>query len=267
MSFVYEKGQKVYFQGIDAVIETIISVKDDVKYLCRVSGAALPMLLSHSQITLNKTQHDLFFNKKAPHFLAVDEFYKDPDFIRALALQQDFEPNTRWYKGLRTKSRFLWPWLKEEFERLLGVEITDWLNQIANGCFQMTGYNDPLVWHSDSQTYAAAIYLTPDAPVGSGTSFWRDKKYFCRRPPTHELEIQKFKSEDDVRTADSEIYNQYNILHGDNWELVDRVGAIYNRLVIWDAKIIHSASSYEGLVSDDPKKSRLVQLFFFNIRK
>jgi hypothetical protein len=68
-------------------------------------------------------------------------------------------------------------------------------------------------------------------------------------------------------TADSEIYNQYNILHGDNWELVDRVGAIYNRLVIWDAKIIHSASSYEGLVSDDPKKSRLVQLFFFNIRK
>jgi regulation of enolase protein 1 (concanavalin A-like superfamily) len=57
-----------------------------------------------------------------------------------------------------------------------------------NGVFQITSGNDPLVWHSDSQDYAAAIYLTKDGPTNAGTSFWKDKKYGCRRPPSHSLE-------------------------------------------------------------------------------
>ena len=46
----------------------------------------------------------------------------------------------------------------------------------------------------------------------------------------------------------------------------DRVGGVYNRLVLWDAKMIHTASSYEGLSGSDATHSRLVQLFFFSIQ-
>ena len=46
------------------------------------------------------------------------------------------------------------------------------------------------------------------------------------------------------------------------YEKVDEVGNVYNRLVLWDAQLIHAASEYFG---DNPENSRLFHLFFFNI--
>jgi hypothetical protein len=42
--------------------------------------------------------------------------------------------------------------------------------------------------HHDTQSYAAAVYLTPDAPPQSGTSLWRDRVHGCRRQSDHPLE-------------------------------------------------------------------------------
>ncbi len=194
------------------------------------------------------------FHRKTPALLVVDDFYRDPDAVRALALGAEYEADLRYFKGKRSKKKFLFPWVKEEFERLLRVNITDWMAQPANGSFQKTTAEDPLVWHSDTQSYAAAIYLTPN-PYGfhlqSGTSFWQDNKFLCRRPPTDPV-------------AYAQVYGEYNLLHPDNWNLVDRVGSVYNRLVLWDAQLIHSATSYEGFTPESP---RLVQLFFFNVAR
>lgn len=201
------------------------------------------------------------FNTHIPHILIIDDFYKNPDEIKVQALAQKFEEDERFYKGKRSPYKHLLPYVKEEFERLLGVTITDWLGQPMNGIFQITSGNDPLVWHSDNQDYAAAVYLTPDAD-DMGTSFWRDKKYGCRRPPNHPMEEDKrqMANEDEMQNMCNEIYSEYNLTHPDNWGLVDKVGAVYNRLVLWDAKLIHSASQYGD-------KERLVQLFFFSIEK
>ena len=193
------------------------------------------------------------FSRRSPHILIVDNFYKEPDKIREHALTLKYGENLKFYKGLRSNTRFLLPYVKEEFQRLLNVEINDWLNQNANGLFQKTLKKDPLVFHSDGQDYAAAIYLTPDLPPSMGTSFWRHKLTNCRRPPNHPLENKTINP--------SVVYNDNTILNQDAWELVDRVGSIYNRLVIWDAKLIHSASEYSE------ETERLVQLFFFNIKR
>ena len=40
----------------------------------------------------------------------------------------------------------------------------------------------------------------------------------------------------------------------------DKIGSVYNRLVIWDGKMIHSATMYGEF-------PRLVHLFFFNVKK
>jgi len=198
------------------------------------------------------------FRRRTPSLLVVDDFYQDPDAIRDVALEAHYEEDLRYFKGIRSKQKFLFPWVKEEFERLLGVRISDWLDQPANGSFQKTTGADPLVWHSDTQNYAAAIYLTPvtresmlDDRVDAGTSFWRHVMNGHRKPPT-----------DPVTYADT--YSEYNLTHPDAWELVDRIGSVYNRLVLWDAQLIHSASSYEGFTSESP---RLVQLFFFNVAR
>lgn len=183
----------------------------------------------------------MMFNRSTPTILVSDDFYTDPDRVRSHALAQDFSADNRYFKGKRS-SGVLYPYVKEEFERLLGVPISGWLNE-PNGCFQLTSPDDPLVWHSDGQDYAGAIYLTKDDDQ-MGTSFWRNKTVGCRRPPqdTHEH---------------AHVYSEHNLTHPDDWELVDRVGSVYNRLVLWDAKLIHSATQY--------RSERLVQLFFFNV--
>jgi hypothetical protein len=185
------------------------------------------------------------FNRKRPDILVVDGFYKYPESIISSANKMQFRDNIQWYKGSRS-DRHLLPYVKEEFERLLGVQITDWLDQPVNGCFQKTTANDPLVYHADSQDYAAAVYLTKDAD-DYGTSFWKDISYGYRVEPEN-IEHK------------NNILNPTTFTNGDNWKLVDKVGGVFNRLVLWNAKMIHSASMYGD-------RERLVQLFFFNVAK
>jgi len=43
---------------------------------------------------------------------------------------------------------------------------------------------------------------------------------------------------------------------------VDTVGNVYNRLVLFNARMIHAASEYFGTTKED---GRLFQLFFFDL--
>lgn len=263
----FVEGQHVLFLNLLSVIKKVNGKKYYVQYSKQLDLCAWANEESLSHVT-NVVVPSSLFVRRMPHLLVVDNFYKNPDEIRQIALAQEYAPNAKSYKGKRSFDRFLLPGVREEFMRLLGCEISDWLTQKVNGVFQITGFTDPLVWHSDHQNFAAAIYLTPDAPPGAGTSFWRDRKYGCRRPPPHALEQLRFPedTEEDTKKKHDEIYSEYNLLHPDNWELVDKVGGVYNRLVLWDAQLIHSASSYEAFVDAvSADKSRLVQLFFFTV--
>lgn len=235
-------------------------------YYAAVGGAGQKMWIRATDLHPTPAAPKIIFNRRSPHLLVVDNFLKDPDVVRQFALDQRFVESPQFYKGKRTTETFLWPGLKEEFERLLQRPIDNWLSVgSANGCFQITGHNDPLVWHSDNQVNAAAIYLTPNAPVGAGTSFWRSRASGCRRPPDHPLESYRFSSHQEIEKAMELTYgNGENLTRPEPWELVDRVGGVYNRLVIWDSKLIHSASSYDGIDGAAPENSRLVQLFFFD---
>lgn len=191
----------------------------------------------------------LMYHRRSPALLVVDDFYRDPEAVRRLALEQEYAADLRYFKGKRSTKNFLFPYVKEEFERLMQKGIRDWMGQTANGCFQKTTEKDPLVWHSDGQDYAAAIYLTP-GNTDVGTSFWAYQPTGDRRPSP------------DPAVYDQQ-YSKFNLTHPDNWQLVDRIGSVMNRLVIWDAKLVHSASSYGGFKG---AKARLAQLFFFNVQ-
>lgn len=181
------------------------------------------------------------FHRHSPSLIVVDDFYEDPDQVREIALAQTYVRDLRYFKGERSTERFLWPYLREHFARLLGKPVTAWLEHEANGVFQKTTDADPLVYHHDTQAYAGAVYLTP--PVTQGTSFWR---HACgvRKAPVDPV-------------AASIVYSDKELVNGENWYLVDQIDGIYNRLVIWDAQLIHSASAYGPT-------PRLVQLFFFD---
>lgn len=178
------------------------------------------------------------WQKKSASILVVDDFYDDPDAVRTFALEQEYGADLRYFKGERSTERFLWPYLREEFARLLGKEITAWTEHGMNGVFQKTTASDPLVYHFDGQTYAGAVYLNPKSE--SGTSFYRQLGTGERRSP--------------------EIPDASHYTDDFAWDHVETVAGLYNRLVIWDAKLVHSAQSY----AEFDIEPRLVQLFFFD---
>ena len=105
----------------------------------------------------------------------------------------------------------------------------------------------------------------PSAARCAGTSFWRDRSYGCRRRPSHPLEADRLGStRSGQAAAEGVVYDSANLVQPDNWELVESVAGLYNRLVIWDASLIHSATSYAEFSETGAAPTRLVQLFFFD---
>jgi Family of unknown function (DUF6445) len=262
----FTPGQVVRFAGVDAVVVEAGQHNGEAGYLVESGEVRLPVWVPAAVLADHQRGGggaDVFA-KAVPHILAVDNFFSNPDEIRAIALAQEYVEDLSRYKGSRSKHRFLWPHMREELGRLLGKPVSNWLNLDMNGVFQQTSYLDPLVWHHDAQSYAAAVYLTPDAPPSSGTSFWRDRVHGCRRRPDHPFEHERL-GDDQAAAAGSVVYDLYNIEHGDNWELMESIAGLYNRLVIWDAALFHSATTYDHFTADGTAPTRLVQLFFFDI--
>jgi hypothetical protein len=261
----FQIGEVVCFAGADSVVSEVGERGGEKAYLIENGECRLPMWVPETILQSHqRAPVDSQFTGRSPSVIVVDDFYQNPDEVRALALAQEYGSDLRYYKGLRTSERFLWPHMREEFGRLMGRPITEWLGHGANGIFQQTNVDDPLVWHHDTQGYAGAVYLTPDAPPSAGTSFWRDRTHGCRRRPSHPLETARLGSAAAVAAAESVVYDSENIVQPDNWELVESVAGLYNRLVIWDASLIHSATSYTEFSDAGAAPTRLVQLFFFD---
>ena len=175
----------------------------------------------------------------------VDNFYADPFAVRQHALSLEFNNDLRFYKGLRTSNCQRGPEIKSSFEQIIGEPITVWDEHLYNGCFQITTAEDPQVYHCDQQRWAAMIYLTPAAPFQSGTRLHIHKETWL----THGNE---------PNIGDAFKGGFYD---STKFDTVADVGNVFNRLVIMDAKHIHSAGTYFG---NSKETGRLIQLFFFD---
>jgi len=176
----------------------------------------------------------------------VDNFYEDPYALREFALKQEFQNDLRFYKGKRTENVYHTPQIRQRFEEIMGVKTRDFPGQgTMNGVFQYCTPEDLLVHHHDGQTWAAMIFLTPDAPFETGTSFYRHKQtgITLADPPK------------------SDVYSMHGFYDRTKFELIDQIGNVFNRLVIFDARCLHSATQYFGTKKED---ARLFQIFFFD---
>jgi hypothetical protein len=197
------------------------------------------------------------YNTNDKRFFVVDNFYQDPHQVREFALKQTYFEGEG-AVGFRTRKQYLFEGLKERFEDIMGVKIQDhtlegqgWYDVGINGRFQYCTAGTPSVYHCDSQKWAAVIYLTPDAPPVGGTSFLRHK----------ETKIYHNSQIDWSTGVGEKVFNQKTFLDGSPYEMVDTVGNIFNRLVIFDGGLIHSGINYFGW---DLHSSRLFHIFFFS---
>ena len=130
--------------------------------------------------------------------------------------------------------------IKSFIENLLGAKIKSFSIQTeSNIAEDLIGVSGSI---TGSNLYYANIFLTPDAPLQSGITFFKSRKNNSRKftPGVH-------KSEERDMTQ---------------FDLVDRIGNVFNRLVIWKAELLHSPSCYFGNNKDN---GRLVQKITFEL--
>ncbi len=138
--------------------------------------------ISNNEILNNKIINNDIVRNFEQNIIVIDNFYNNPDEIRNYALTLTYEmPENHGAVGYRCQSgRKIQDGTKELFEKLLhksipdGNNIGEW-NYTTNGCFQWCNASVPIVYHSDTQQYAAILYLTPDTPPQCGTSIYRHK--------------------------------------------------------------------------------------------
>ncbi len=187
--------------------------------------------------------------------LIIDDFYKNPDEVRAFALAQEFSQHGN-YPGQRTR-----PFLAENVKnsisdiiRPYAGEVTSWGDD-STGSFQYTTARDRSWIHSDDTTdWAAVLYLTPNAPISAGTGIFKHK----------ETGVNRWRSSEHT---DSENSQAPGVLHSQDftkWEMVDRLGNVYNRMVLYKGDLFHVSLDYFG---NDKEDGRLFQVFFFNTEK
>lgn len=192
--------------------------------------------------------------------VAVDNFLANPDELRRFALGLEYREDLRYYRGRRSTTRLLWPGLKEAFEGLLNRRVTLWEGHGTNGVFQYCVGGDQIVYHSDEQRYAGAIYLTPNAPPPTGTTLIRSSVTKGRTAAESKALGDANGTDNPIGWYERQMYAG-KLLDGTAWEPVDNIGNVYNRLVLWDARMAHHATAYFG---DNLTNARLFQLFFFD---
>ena len=186
-----------------------------------------------------------------PTFLVVDDFYDDPDAVRARALALPYSrPSGVNYPGLTAMTPDPIEPIMRTFSRLLGdIDITCRRDE---GAFRITTAADmdtrTSLVHVDTPDFSAIIHLS-EGP-GEGTHFYRHRK----------LGIERVSEEDNAR-AEVRALIEADTLDQSAWEPVHTIPMKYNRLVIFDGKYFHSGA--RRLTGSDLTSGRLTQNFFF----
>lgn len=187
----------------------------------------------------------------------VDNFYNDPYETREFALSQEFDVPGN-YPGRRTKSVFNQS-VYDVIQNVVfnaGGSITRWDMDQYTGSFQYTTSRDRSWIHADQTTkWAGVCYLTPNAPLSSGTGLFRHIPTGIESAPRN-LD----------GSYDYDLLNKINLDSQDmtKWELVDRLANKFNRLVIYKGDFFHMSLDYFG---QDKFDGRLFQTFFFDTER
>lgn len=192
--------------------------------------------------------------------IIIDNFYNNPIETRNYILTEDFSVRGN-FPGLRTKSfanneikQIIQKYVEPFGGKITVFKIPDINNKdetIYNGSFQFTTSRDRSWVHTDiCNNWAGVLFMTPDAPLSSGIVFYRYKDgSMC------EDDGIILNNKDDVNRFSQDLTK---------WEVVDSVGNVFNRLILFNAGKYHMSMNYFG---DSKENGRLFQTFFFSTEK
>jgi hypothetical protein len=178
--------------------------------------------------------------------IVIDDFLKEPFLLRDFSLKQDYLQHN-YHPGRRSRS-FVNAEIENNIQSVLPARYGKILrfNNNFNCAFQINLYNEETWVHSDRyNNFAGVLFLTPDAPPDSGTSFYR----------FYDGTVSSINDENNLEKV------MFYCKDRTKWETIYSVENKFNRLVLFDSRQYHQATGYFG---DNIDNGRLVQLFFFN---
>jgi predicted O-methyltransferase YrrM len=265
----YAKGDKMYIPIITKTSNAEFDLKDKliaVNNVNNIINNVNPEI--HEQIITNIEKHtrykklfdDIQVRGPSCGLIVIDNFYKNPYETRKYILTQEFSVRGN-YPGQRTVS-YATQHLKEIIQGYVmpfGGKITEFpipdesksKSTIYNGSFQYTTSRDRSWVHTDGyNNWGGVLYMTPNAPLSSGTAFYQfNDGAVCQQ----DQDILQNKKETDTYSQDMT-----------KWKLVDQVGNVFNRLILFNSKRFHMSMDYFG---DSKENGRLFQVFFFSTEK
>jgi hypothetical protein len=261
----YAKGDKMYIPILTKIKDADVDLKE--KLFTNPENTIPQGLQEQMKKEIDKRQKykNLFENMKIrkPNcgLIVIDNFYANATDTRDYVLTQEFKVRGN-YPGQRTRS-FANQHLKDiiqEYVLPYGGKITEFSmpnetnidnNDIYNGAFQYTTSRDRSWVHIDGvNNWAGVLYMTPNAPITSGTGFY---KFYDGAMCKQDMDILDNKSETDKFSQDMT-----------KWKMVDSVGNVFNRLILFNSNRFHMSQDYFG---DSKENGRLFQVFFFSTER
>lgn len=198
--------------------------------------------------------------------LVVNNFLPYPNVVRDWALGKEFYDCNQFSKRIGNST--LWPGMRTDHVMDLDAAYANnILNNVSlmarkffydapvsiKSYFQICTEKDGDSWiHQDNDVdIAALLYLSPNAPVSSGTTLYECKDM---------TKWQNLSMDDMIKINRKERQDLYDSL----FTPVDIIGNLYNRFVMYRGDIFHKSNDYFGTTKYD---SRLTQVFFLTFDK
>jgi hypothetical protein len=193
----------------------------------------------------------------------ISDFYENPDEIRKYALAQKYTychemknieyvfPGSR-TKDLKDLSQSLYEKICKKLISVFHIPEHDLMRWQINTSFQIVEgeYGHGLIHQDQNTVFAGVLYLTPDAPLDSGTSLFKknaryDEDLYWKLIKEND---ERFKRKEPIDFSYHEMFDE-----------VVRVNNVYNSLILFEGDIHHCANQFFGKTKQD---SRLAQVFF-----
>ncbi len=197
--------------------------------------------------------------------IVIDDFYKEPDAIRKLALNSSYlnSKSNDGYNGYKsivsTKTKDS---LMNKIAKVLGLGITYQVSRQGDfkSLHQIQFKNKTTFVHFDLCDWSGVLCLSDPKKIRGYTSFWRHNL----------LRVDGF---DDINVVAKicakkkcHVQDLFDLIDKDSakmsrWTELSRIHHVYNRLILFRGNMFHASSEGFG---NSLENSKLTQTFFFN---
>lgn len=194
--------------------------------------------------------------------IIVDDFYPEPERVRAAALALDYPPPRpgQNHAGRNSATRLIVTGVDEAVSEIVGEPLVG-NTRVAHGRCRLAFAGDEGRFnvHVDEDTvWAGIVYLNLPEHCRGGTVLFRHRPSASDRAPITPEELKRFgvaRPEDAVARVLEDDAND-----PEKWQEMTTLPMRFNRLVLIRPWFWHSAGPSFG---DSPETARLIQLFFF----